>query len=231
MGGGVFDAWLSMPCAVEVFAAPSLIQAMLDFEAALAQAQAAEGLVPATVADAIAARCRRELHDVASIEAAAARAGSLAVPLVAALKQQVAAHDASALPWVNWGATAQDVTDTAVAMVTQRVKARLDDDLGRLTGALLSLARREAGTAMLARTQMQPTSATTLGFKIAGWVAPLLRARSRIGRAAYDALQVQLGGVAGTLAVMGPRGTYRVDPRFRGDRGADSGSAARILHD
>lgn len=206
MGGGVFDAWLSMPCAVEAFAAPSLIQAMLDFEAALAQAQAAEGLVPATVADAIAARCRRELHDVASIEAAAARAGSLAVPLVAALKQQVAAHDASALPWVNWGATAQDVTDTAVAMVTQRVKARLDDDLGRLTGALLSLARREAGTAMLARTQMQPASATTLGFKIAGWVAPLLRARSRIGRAAYDALQVQLGGVAGTLAVMGPRG-------------------------
>lgn len=206
MSSIALEAVESTPHAADAFASPSLLQAMLDFEAALAQAQAAEGLVPPAAAQAIAAQCRREHYDIETLVAAAGRAGNLAHPLVAALKQRVAAHDASALPWVHWGSSGQDMVDTAMAMVTQRVKARLDDDLGRLTAALLALAQREAGTPMLARAHLQPAAATTLGFKLAGWVAPLLRARSRIARAAYDALQVQLGGAAGTLAVMGPRG-------------------------
>lgn len=206
MGTGAFEGFLSTPYALDAFAAPSVVQALLAFEAALARAQSAEGLIPVAAAESIGRHCHGELFDVDAIVAAAGRAGSLATATVAALKQRVAADDAQALPWVNWGSTSQDAIDSAMALLTRRVHARMDADLARLTGTLLALAAREAGTPMLARALMQPASATTLGFKIAGWVAPLLRGRARVARAAYDALQVQLGGAVGTLAVMGAHG-------------------------
>jgi 3-carboxy-cis,cis-muconate cycloisomerase len=206
MPANAFEAFLSTPAALAAFGPASVVQALLDFEAALAQAQAAEGLMPAPAAAAIAAQCRAERFDPPAIVAAAGRAGSLAVPLVAALKQRVAQADPSALPWVHWGATSQDAIDTAMALVTRRVLGVLDADLSRLIVTLLGLAERQGDAPMLARTLMQPGSATTLGFKLAGWIAPLLRTRAGIERAAYDALQVQLGGAVGTLAVMGSHG-------------------------
>jgi 3-carboxy-cis,cis-muconate cycloisomerase len=206
MHDNAFEGFLSTPTALQAFGSASVVDAMLRFEAALARSQAEEGLLPEAAAALIAAQCRVELFDAPALVAAAGRAGSLAIPLVGALKQRVAQADAAALPWVHWGSTSQDVIDTAMALLTQRVWHAVEADLTRLIGALLELAQREAGTPTLARTLMQPASATTLGFKAAGWAAPLLRGRAAIGRAAYDALQVQVGGAVGTLAVMGSRG-------------------------
>jgi len=168
MGTGAFEGFLSTRYALDAFAAPSMVQALLDFEAALARAQAAEGLVPVAEAQTIGRHCRAELFDIDATVAAAGRVGDLATAVVAALKQRVAADDATALPWVNWASTSQDAIDSAMAVVTQRVHARVDTDLARLIGSLLALAAREAGTPMLARALMQPASATTLGFKVAG---------------------------------------------------------------
>jgi 3-carboxy-cis,cis-muconate cycloisomerase len=201
-----FEAFLSTPAMLATFGEPAIVQAMLDFEAALARAEAAESVIPAAAAETIAAQCQAGRFDVPALIQAAGRAGSLAIPLVGELRRQVAEVDAGAERWVHWGSTSQDVIDSAMALATRRALALVQTDLARLTHALLSLAEREADTPMLARTLMQPASATTLGFKIAGWVAPLLRARERLARAADAALQLQLGGAVGTLAVLGERG-------------------------
>jgi 3-carboxy-cis,cis-muconate cycloisomerase len=107
----VFDEILSTPEMLELFAAPSMLQSMLDFEAALARAQAAEGLIPAAATTAIAGVCKVELYDVPAIVAASARAGSLAIPLVKKLTETVALFDSEAARHVHFGSTSQDVID------------------------------------------------------------------------------------------------------------------------
>jgi 3-carboxy-cis,cis-muconate cycloisomerase len=206
MAGNAFEAWLSSAPALEAFSPTSVVQAMLAFQAALAQAQAAEGLVPPEAAQAIVAQCQAGQFDAEVLVAAAGRAGSLAVPLLAALKSRVAQTAPPALPWVHWGSSEQDMVDTAMALITQRLMARIDADVMRAAGALLALAAREGDAPMLVRSLMQPASATTLGLKLAAWTAPLLRSRAGIARAGYDAFQVQLGGAEGSLAVMGSHG-------------------------
>ena len=188
------------------FGEPAVVQAMLDFEAALAQAEADEGVIPAAAARAIAQACRVERIDVAALVQAGSRAGSLAIPLVKQLTAVVAQSDAEAATWVHWGSTSQDVIDSAMVLATRRALALVDADLQTLIGALLALAERDGDAPLLARTLMQPASVISLGFKIAGWVAPLLRCRQRLHRAAQEALQIQCGGAVGTLATLGDRG-------------------------
>ena len=95
------------------------LQHMLDFEAALARAEAATGVIPASAADPIAKACKAEAFDLAALAEAATRSGNLAIPLVKALTANVAKTDADAARYVHWGATSQDVIDTAT-MLTLR---------------------------------------------------------------------------------------------------------------
>ncbi len=88
---------------------------MLDVEAALAHAEAQVGVIPAAVADAIAACCRAELFDIDALEAAARNAGNLAIPLVAALTKNVGEAGGGANGYVHWGATSQDIFDRVLA--------------------------------------------------------------------------------------------------------------------
>lgn len=206
MPGNAFESWLASPAALQAFGPASVVQAMLDFESALAQAQAAEGLVPPEAAQAIAAQCRASSFEAEPLVAAAGQGGSLAAPVLGALKQRVAQASPPALPWVHWGCSEQDVVDTAMALVTQRLQQQIDADVTRAAGVLLALAAREGDAPMLARSALRPVSATTLGFKLAAWTAPLLRSRAGVARAGYDAFQVQLGGEGGSLAVMGRHG-------------------------
>ncbi len=228
----LFERFLSAPETLEAFGDQAVIAGMLRFEAALARAQAAEGLIPQDAARSIAASCRVELFDVAKIVRDSARAGSIAIPLVRALTEAVALFNADAARHVHHASTSQDVVDTAMALATKEAVALLDADLARAAQALLALAERHAATPMLARTLMQPASVTSLGLKCAGWAAPLVRARSRLQAAAGRALQLQLGGPAGTLAQMPPLQGAAVRRRMAQDLGlADPGGSWHTQRD
>jgi 3-carboxy-cis,cis-muconate cycloisomerase len=201
-----FEGFLSTPEMLEVFGAPAVVQAMLDFEAALARAEGAEGVIPDAAAATIAGACQAALLDVPGIVAASGRAGSLAIPLVKRLTEAVAQRDAEAAQWVHWGATSQDVIDTAMVLVTRRALALIDRDLGTLIDALLALAQAHRGTPVIGRTLMQPASVVSFGWKAAGWAQALVRGRARLHEAGARALQLQLGGAVGTLATLGDRG-------------------------
>jgi 3-carboxy-cis,cis-muconate cycloisomerase len=216
MPAAVFDRFLSTPAMAETFGAPALLQGMLDFEAALARAQAAEGVIPGAAAAPIVAACRVEHFDLEAIVDAGAVAGTLAIPLVRTLTAHVAATDASAAGYVHWGSTSQDVIDTAMVLATRRALALIDARVGDLTNALLALAQQHADAPLLGRTLLQPALVISFGFKLIEWVAPLLRARQRLRSAAGAALKLQLGGAVGTLSVMGERGAA-VARRMAGD--------------
>jgi len=202
----LFDTLLSTPEMIAAFDDAALVQAMLDFEAALAAAQADEGLLPRTAAQAIAAACRAERFDIPALVAAGRRSGTLAVPLVKELTRLVAQADAEGATVVHWGSTSQDVQDSAMVLATGAALRLLDGELTALCAHLLALGEAHLATPVLARTLLQPAQVTGFGFKVAGWLAPLVRARARLRAAAADALQLQLGGAVGTLAVMGERG-------------------------
>ncbi|MGE5117849.1 MAG: lyase family protein, partial [Betaproteobacteria bacterium] len=178
----VFEGFLSTPEMRELWGERSLLQAMLDFEAALARAEAEAGLIPQSASRSIAAACTADRFDAAAIVAASARAGSLAIPLVKSLTGAVAAIDAEAARWVHWGSTSQDVIDTANALVTRRAMALVEHDLDRLIAALFALAEGHGDAPVLARTLLQPAQVVSFGLKLSHWVAPLVRARDRLAR-------------------------------------------------
>ena len=99
----IFEGFLSTPAMLAVFGEQPVVQAMLDFEAALARAQADTGVIPAGAAEAIVLACRAERFDLPALVAASGRAGSLAIPLVRRLTEEVAKADAGAAQWVHWG--------------------------------------------------------------------------------------------------------------------------------
>jgi 3-carboxy-cis,cis-muconate cycloisomerase len=206
MSAPLFERFLSTPEILEAFGNRAYVQAMLDVEAALAHAAAAEGLLPAAAADAIAAACVVDAFDLDALGAEGARAGSLAIPLVQRLTASVERQDPAAAAWVHWGSTSQDVLDTAMALCTRRASQLLDDALERLATAVLTLAQRHLETPALARTLLQPAQVVSFGFKLVAWAAPLVRGRVRLQRAAGEALQLQLGGAVGTLATLGDAG-------------------------
>jgi 3-carboxy-cis,cis-muconate cycloisomerase len=197
MTASIFDAFLTPPAIAEVFGERAVVAHMLDFEAALARAQAEEGVIPAGAADAIAASCDVALYDPAALVSGASRAGSLAIPLITALRAQVARHDADAAQHVHHASTSQDAIDTAAVLATRRALALIDAELAALSEALLGLAQAHAATPVLARTLMQPAGVASFGLKCIRWTAPVVRARQRMREAAVRALVLQLGGPTG----------------------------------
>lgn len=206
MSVSLFDSFLTTQEMIAVFDDGAVVQAMFRFEEALARAQAAHGMVPESAARAIAAVCKAPLYDIPALVHASRRAGSLAIPLVKELTKTVALYDKDASIFVHFGATSQDVIDTAMVLVTRDAVAKLDAGLRQLTATLLELTERHLDTPILARTLMQPAQVTSFGFKLAGWTAPLVRARAQLRATAARALQLQMGGAVGTLSAMGGKG-------------------------
>jgi len=202
----VFEQFLSTPEVGAVFSDASIVQGMLEFEAALARAQALEGVIPARVAPLIAQACRVERFELAPMIAASSVAGTLAIPLVKQLTAEVAQLDAEAAGYVHWGSTSQDVIDTAMVLATRRAVELIDTRLADLIAATCALAERHRDAPMLGRTLLQPALVVSVGFKLVSWAAPLVRGRERLAVAAARALKLQLGGAVGTLSVMGDRG-------------------------
>src|SRR5665213_1422302 len=128
------------------------LQHMLDFEAALACAEAATGVIPAAVAGPIETACKAGSFDLAALAEAATRSGNLAIPLVKALTAAVAKADADAARYVHWGATSQDVIDTAAMLTLRAAVDALLPDLDHAIAGFAKLARQHRATAMVART-------------------------------------------------------------------------------
>jgi 3-carboxy-cis,cis-muconate cycloisomerase len=187
------------------FGDEALLRAALLFEAALAEAQVAEGLIPLEAGAAIVAACA-ELPDVEDLAEAAAHAGTLAIPLVQILRQRVAARQGDAVAaLVHKGATSQDLADTALMLQAKAGAALVHDEAARLIQALAALAETHAATPMLGRTLLQAALPITFGLKIAGWLQGADAALQRFDHEASSALRLQFGGATGSLAGLGGR--------------------------
>ena len=147
------DRPASTPAMLAVFDDAATIAGALAFEAALARASAAEGAIPAAAADAIDAACARAEFDAVELAEAAAHAGTLAIPLVARLRD-LAGPEAGR--HVHAGSTSQDLADTVLTRQAKAGAALIRTEARGLAGALARLARDHAATPMLGRTLMQP---------------------------------------------------------------------------
>jgi 3-carboxy-cis,cis-muconate cycloisomerase len=197
---------LSSPAMRAILDDRARLQRMLDFEVTLARAEAAVGVIPALAIDPIATAARAEHFDVAALGEAAIPAGNVAIPLIAALTAEVAKTDHVAAGYVHWGATSQDVIDTALVLELRAAIDALVADLNRAIEAFTMLAGRHRRTTAVARTWMQHALPMPFGLKLAGYAAALGRSRERLRRLRREALALQFGGAAGTLAALGERG-------------------------
>jgi 3-carboxy-cis,cis-muconate cycloisomerase len=182
------------------------LQNMLDFEAALARAEVATGVIPASAVGPIAKACKAASFDLAALADAATRSGNLAIPLVKALTAEVAKADADAARYVHWGATSQDVIDTATMLTLRAAIDALLGDIDRAVAGFTKLARQHRNTAMVARTWLQHALPMPFGLKLAEYAAALHRSRGRLQRLRREGLALQFGGAAGTLAALGDKG-------------------------
>jgi 3-carboxy-cis,cis-muconate cycloisomerase len=182
------------------------LQHMLDFEAALARAEAATGVIPASAAGPITKACKAESFDLEALAKAATRSGNLAIPLVKALTANVAMADADAARYVHWGATSQDVIDTAAMLTLRAAIDALIPDLDRAIAGFAKLAKQHRATAMVARTWLQHALPMPFGLKLVEYAAALHRSRTRLQRMRTETLALQFGGAAGTLAALGDNG-------------------------
>jgi 3-carboxy-cis,cis-muconate cycloisomerase len=181
----------------------AFLAALLDVESALARAGADVGIVPVAAADAIAAACDPAAFDVATLGAEAQQSGTPVVPLVRALSSRVA-EDARS--WVHYGATSQDVVDSALMLLARRAGEVLIRDGDTAAAACAELTAAHRGSLMVARTLGQQAALTTFGLKAAGWLTAVDHAVTRLRTVVRTGLAVQLGGAAGTLATFGPAG-------------------------
>ncbi len=205
----LIDSLASTPALADIFSDASIVQAMLDFEAALARAEARVGVIPYSAAEAITRLARAEAFDSAQFAQLAQhslRAGTMSIPLLRELTDRVRSADPESAKFVHWGATSQDVADTAIVLLLRRARTILAADNSRVLEALRLASDQHAATVMLGRTLLQPAPPITLGLKIAGWFGALRRGWTRLESAFEETMIVELGGASGTLAALGEKG-------------------------
>ncbi|MGB8417939.1 3-carboxy-cis,cis-muconate cycloisomerase, partial [Paraburkholderia sp.] len=184
----------------DIWAPRATLQRMLDVEAALARASAAHKVIPHTAVAAIEAACQADQLDADALARDAALGGNLAIPLVKQLTARVKAADAEASKYVHWGATSQDIIDTATVLQLRDTFDLLDSGLQATCDAVAKLAATHRATPMIGRTWLQQALPITLGLKFAQWLDALLRHRDRLDALRARVLVLQFGGAAGTLA-------------------------------
>jgi 3-carboxy-cis,cis-muconate cycloisomerase len=187
------------------FSDVATLRHMLRFEAALAHAAAGAGLIPEEHAHVIVEACDPALYDPATLAEAARRSATLAVPVVKALTEEVRKRNAEAAAYVHWGATSQDVLDTALVLQLGEAILPLLKDLGRIVDRFARLARKHRTTPMLGRTLLQPATPLALGQKIAGWASDIDRAKRRLADSFLETRILQFGGASGSLSALGEK--------------------------
>lgn len=199
------DTMFTTPEMAAIFSGASFAQRMLDVEAGLARAQARAGMIPQGAADAIASACRVDRFDLTVLYRDAAQTGTPVIPLVRMLTDLV---PGDARKFVHWGATSQDVIDTAMVLQMRDGLDLVIERLLAIAAISATLADRHRRTPMAGRTLLQHAVPITFGLKAARWVAAAARLVRRLRDLRERALVVQLGGAAGTLAAMGNQGVH-----------------------
>jgi 3-carboxy-cis,cis-muconate cycloisomerase len=205
MAGRLVNALGASADAAEAFSDHATLRHMLRFEAGLALAAADAGLIPQAFAPIIAKACDPALYDPSSLADAARRSATLTVPLVKALTAEVSRHHTQAASYVHWGATSQDVLDTAMVLQLGEALPPLLGDLDGIVQAFAALAGKHRETPLLGRTLLQPATPLALGQKIAGWASDIDRARRRLAASFVETQILQFGGASGSLSALGSR--------------------------
>src|SRR6516164_6670040 len=186
-----------------VFSDENRVQKYLDFEAALARSQARLGIIPKEAAEEICRHCRLAEIDFAKLKAQTERIGYPVLPLV----QQLVALCRDGLgEWCHWGATTQDITDTATVLQIREALALVEADIVAIADTLAGLARRYRDTPMAGRSNLQQAVPITFGYKAATYLAAFERHRARLAELRPRVLVGEFGGAAGTLSSLGGRG-------------------------
>jgi 3-carboxy-cis,cis-muconate cycloisomerase len=192
----------------EVFSPQAFVRAMLEFERALARAQANVGVIPQPAAHEIAAQCRAEFFDATEIFRKGVTAGTPVIPLVNALREHVMGD---AKNFVHFGATSQDVIDTALVLQMRAGLRLLYTDLDAVCDACAQLADAHRHTVMAGRTLLQDAAPISFGLKAARWLNMMLRCTRELRTRANSALVLQFGGAVGTLAALDAQGIAVTD--------------------
>jgi 3-carboxy-cis,cis-muconate cycloisomerase len=177
------------------------LEAMLDFEAALAKAEAAAGVIPQTAANIIIDCCDVQFFDIAELGKRTSLAGNPAIPLVAMLTAQVKERDAAAAEFVHYGATSQDVIDSALGHIIGDARGLIMRRLAGACHALAKLADQHRKTPMVGRTLLQHALPISFGLKCANWLDPLVTCHDEL--MVKSPQWLQFGGASGTLAALG----------------------------
>src|SRR5258708_2380376 len=215
MSGRLIDSLATTPDLADLFDDESVLRAMLDFETALARAEARSEVIAIEAADAITTAAVPGDFDLSALADGAFRAGTPAIPLVKMLTAQVRKTNAEAARFVHWGATSQDVADTAMSFLLKRAEPILIRDLSRLEKALAGLSETHKSSVMLGRTLLQPAPPVTFGLKAAGWLSAVRRGRKRVQTGFHRAAVLQFGGASGTLASLGDSGQAVIEALSR----------------
>ena len=206
MTNQIFRRMTTTPQMMSIFDDIGMLQAMLDFEKALAAAGSKCNIFEPAIADAIAKYCQVSKFSIPDLSELASQHGTIVVPLVQHLTNLVAVKDKPASGWVHYGATSQDVIDTAIIIQLKKALVILERDVQRLVSALENLINKYGNQIMIGRTLLQPSVPITFGQKVLGWKSALLRNWKRIEINATEASVLQFGGAAGNLSSLGPDG-------------------------
>ena len=185
------------------------LEAMLNFEADLARAEAKVGVIPSAAAEHIAACCDVNLYEIAEIGRRATLAGNAAIPMVAMLTAQVAQRNAAAAEFVHYGATSQDVIDSGLVCVIDGAQELILKRIGRCCEALATLADTHRKTVMPGRTLLQHALPISFGLKCAQWLDALLQSHEVLTQRSAPSLQ--FGGAVGNLSALGDKGTRVIE--------------------
>jgi 3-carboxy-cis,cis-muconate cycloisomerase len=199
----IFQDLFSTPEMRRVFSDETRTRYYLEIEAALARVQGRLGVIPENAAAEIERQCRVENIDFAKLKTQTERVG---YPVLGVVQQIVALCADDLGEWCHWGATTQDITDTATVMQIRDALRLVEAEMTAVTAALQELAARYRDTPMAGRSNLQQAVPITFGFKMAGLLAAMQRHQQRLDQLRPRVLAGEFGGAAGTLASLGPRG-------------------------
>ncbi|ACO47574.1 3-carboxy-cis,cis-muconate cycloisomerase [Deinococcus deserti] len=203
LDSSLYGSLFTSPAMRQVFSDQQHLQRLVDVEVALAQAQATLGLIPPGAAQDIEAAGRTFQPDLPRLQEGLANDGFPIIALLAQLREHLPEDAAGAL---HFGATTQDILDTALVLQLREALNLMDASLHLLVQLLAHLADQHRRTLMAGRTHSQQALPISFGLKVTGWLAPLLRHQARLGELRPRLLVVQFGGAAGTLAALDQQG-------------------------
>src|SRR5471030_77663 len=203
LDSAVFRDIFTTPAMRAVFSDENRVQKYLDFEAALAIAQARLKIIPQEAADEIVKHCKADKFDMAKLKEATERIGYPVLPVV---QQLVKLCKDGLGEWSHWGATTQDITDTATIMQIREALDILEQEIDAIADALAALAKKYRDTPMAGRSNLQQAVPITFGYKMATMLAGFERHKQRLKELRPRVLVGEFGGAAGTLSSLGKDG-------------------------